>query len=71
MKRHEADQLYTFADVARLLKVDVDRLRVMRNTGQILGPDYMIPGGGRKAARWSATRVQEIQHGWSTRLEAM
>lgn len=59
-----AEQLYTFADLARLLKVGEDRLRAMRDAGQILGPDHIVPGGGHKAARWSASRVTQIQRAW-------
>jgi hypothetical protein len=63
--RDSAEQLYTFADLVRLLKVDKKRLRMMRQTGEIPGPDVMIPGGGHKAARWTAARVQEIHRRWS------
>jgi hypothetical protein len=63
-----AEQLYTFADLVRLLKVGEDRLRAMRDTNQLLPPDVMIPGGGPKAARWSASRVSEIQRGWRVAL---
>jgi hypothetical protein len=68
MQARTADQLYTFADLVRLLKVGEDRLRKMRDTGALLGPDYMIPGGGHKGARWSASRVEEIQRRWRTTL---
>ena len=60
----EAEQLYTFADLVRLLKVGETRLRAMREAGELLGPDVLIPGGGHKAARWSASRVAQIQAGW-------
>ncbi len=65
MRAKEAEQLYTFADLSRLLKVGEDRLRAMRDQGEILGPDIVVPGGGHKAQRWSASRVQEIQRAWS------
>jgi hypothetical protein len=68
MHARTADQLYTFADLVRLLKVGEDRLRRMRDTGALLGPDHMIPGGGHKGARWSASRVEEIQRRWRTTL---
>ena len=64
MVARQAEQLYTFADLARLLKVQEDRLRAMRERGEILGPDVIIPGGGHKAARWTASRVAEIQRAW-------
>lgn len=63
-RTHTADQLYTFADLVRIFKIGEDRLRHMRETGQLLAPDHMIPGGGHKGARWSASRVQEIQRRW-------
>lgn len=59
-----AEQLYTWADLVRILKVNDDRLRGMRDRNEILGPDHIIPGGGHKGARWSASRVAEIQKGW-------
>lgn len=64
MRATTAEQLYTLADVSRLLKVSYDRLRRMRAGGELLGPDHVVPGGGHKAARWSASRVAEIQRGW-------
>ena len=68
MERKQADQLYTFADLSRLLKVSPDRLRSLRESGELLGPDVLIPGGGHKAARWSASRVAMIQHAWAMPL---
>lgn len=64
MRAVEAEQLYTFADLVRLLKVGEDRLRAMRDAHELLPPDIIVPGGGHKAARWSASRVAEIQAGW-------
>ncbi len=51
MIRREAEQLYTFADLVRL-----------RN--ELLGADIVIPGGGHKAMRWSASRIAAIQSAW-------
>lgn len=58
-------QLYTWADLVRLLKVGEKRLRAMRAAGELPGPDVIIPGGGHKAARWSSGRVREICRRWS------
>lgn len=60
-----ADALYSFTDLVRMFKVADNRLREMRAAGTLLGPDVMIPGGGHKAARWSASRVREIYRAWS------
>ena len=55
MRAELAEQLYTFADLVRLLKVGKGRLRAMRESGELLPPDHLIPGGGHKGARWSAS----------------
>lgn len=64
MRATTAEQLYTFADLVRLLKVGEERLRAMRDRNELLPADIIVPGGGHKAARWSATRVSEIQRNW-------
>lgn len=61
----QAEQLYTLADLSRILKVPADRLRAMQAAGHLLGPDTLVPGGGHKAARWSASRVAMIQRSWA------
>ena len=61
----QADQMYTLADVSRLLKVGPDRLRALVLQDEMLGPDLLVPGGGHKAQRWSASRVAEIQKSWA------
>ena len=66
MQAKQAEQLYTLADLSRLLKVPTDRLRELQTRQELLGPDVLIPGGGHKAARWSASRVALIQRAWST-----
>lgn len=60
-----AEQLYTLADVSRLLKVGEDRLRVMIETDEMLPHDIVVPGGAHKGKRWSASRVAAIQRAWT------
>jgi hypothetical protein len=60
----QAEQLYTLADLARLLKVPAERLRALQESKEMRGPDVLVPGGGHKGARWTASRVTEIQKGW-------
>jgi len=64
MQSRTAEQFYTFADLVRLFKVGEDRLRRMRDDGTLLPPDHFVPGGGHKGARWSTSRVEEIQRSW-------
>jgi len=60
-----AEQTYTFTEVCKLLHVPPTRARELQATGELLGPDIVVPGGGRKGERWTATRVAMIQHKWS------
>lgn len=61
----QADQLYTLADLSRLLKVPAARLRALQERNELAGPDVIVPGGGHKAPRWSASRVAMIQRAWA------
>lgn len=61
---HVAEQLYTFTDLTRLLKVPPKRLREMQHSGEALTADILVPGGGHKAQRWSASRVEAIKENW-------
>jgi hypothetical protein len=64
MRSNQAEQLYTLADIARLSKVPPARLLALVRSGEMLGPDVIIPGGGPKGRRWSASRVSTIQRNW-------
>lgn len=70
MHAKQAEQLYSLQDVSRILKVPTDRLRALQERREMLGPDVIIPGGGHKAARWSATRVTMIQRNWAMPMSA-
>lgn len=60
-----AEQTYTFAELCRILHVPPDRARELQGAGELLGPDVVVPGGGKKAERWTATRIALIQANWS------
>lgn len=61
-----AEQTYTFAEVCRLLHIPPARARALQASGELLGADLVIPGGGRKGERWTASRIAVIQAKWST-----
>ena len=63
--RRLAEQTYTFAEVCRLLHLPPKRARELQQRGELVGADVVIPGGGRKAERWTASRVGEILGNWS------
>lgn len=54
-----ADQTYRVSDVARLLQIPLARLRQLQAAGEFPGPDLVLPGGGRMAERWTASRIAE------------
>lgn len=60
-----AEQTYSLADVCRLLGLPAKRARELMATGEMLGPDVVVPGAGHKAERWTASRVGCIQAKWS------
>lgn len=60
-----AEQTYTFAELCRLLHLPPKRARELRAAGELPGPDVMVPGGGHKSERWTATRVGFVQARWS------
>lgn len=60
-----AEQTYTFTDVCRLMHLPAPRARELQAKGELLGPDVIVPGGGRKGERWTASRVSMIQTNWS------
>lgn len=65
MQAKQAEQLYTLADLARLLKVPTERINLLIERGEMAGPDVLVPGGGHKGRRWSASRVASIHRAWS------
>lgn len=60
-----ADETYTLADLVRMLKVPAKRLKKLQESGDLLGPDVIIPGGGHKGQRWTASRLNVIMARWS------
>lgn len=65
MYTKQAEQLYTVADLARLLKIQPRRIRALIESGEMAGPDVFVPGGGHKGSRWTASRVATIHRAWS------
>lgn len=61
-----ADETYTLADLVRMLKVPAKRLKKLQESGDLLGPDVIIPGGGHKGQRWTASRVNVVLAKWSS-----
>jgi len=60
-----AEQTYTLSELCRLMHLPIERARELQQSGELLGPDIVVPGGGRKGERWTASRIAMIQARWS------
>lgn len=65
LKLKVAEQTYTFAELCRILHLPAKRGRELRAAGELPGPDLIVPGGGKKAERWTASRVGFVQAKWN------
>jgi hypothetical protein len=60
-----AEQTYTQADVARLLRIQSKRVAALLAEGKIPAPAVLVPGGGHKGRRWLASQLAEIMARWA------
>lgn len=65
-----AEQTYTLADVARLLRIQPERVSALVEERQFPPAQIYIPGGGQKGRRWLASQLDEALARWdvTTRL---
>lgn len=63
----EAEQLYSLAEVARLLGVPSVRLSALAMVGKFPAAAVIVPGGGHKGRRWSASQLHELLRAWAIR----
>ncbi len=64
----EAEQLYSLAEVARLLGVQPERLAALAMVGQFPAAAVIVPGGGHKGRRWSASQLHDLLRAWANPL---
>ena len=60
-----AEQTYSFAELCRILHLPRKRANELRAIGELPGPDVVIPGGGHKGERWTASRIGFVQAKWN------
>jgi hypothetical protein len=56
---------YTFAGVCRQLHLSSRQARALRAAGALLGPDVVVPGGGKKNELWTDGRIRLILENWA------
>lgn len=59
-----APQTYTLADVARLLRIQPERVSRLVEDGLFPAPSIYIPGGGLKGRRWTAPMIEQGLAKW-------
>lgn len=64
MTARTAEQTYTAADVARLLKLPPRRVAALIDAREIPPAALQVPGGGHKGRRWLASQIAEVFARW-------
>ena len=64
----EAEQLYSFAQVSRLVGVPGYRLSALAMVGKFPAAAVIVPGGGHKGRRWTASQLNELLRTWANPL---
>ena len=70
MKAREAEQFYSFAEVSRLLGVPGYRLSALAMQGKFPPAAVIVPGGGHKGRRWTASQISALVQSWANPLAA-
>ena len=64
----EAEQLYSFTEVSRLVGVPGYRLSALAMVGKFPAAAVIVPGGGHKGRRWTASQLNELLRTWANPL---
>lgn len=68
MKAREAEQLYNLAEVSRLVGVPRPRLSALAMEGKFPPAAVVVPGGGHKGRRWTASQLAALVQAWANPL---
>lgn len=60
-----AEQTYTAADLAQVLRIPSRRISLLVEAGDIPPAAFHVPGGGHKGRRWFASQVIELCARWA------
>ena len=64
----QAEQLYSLAEVSRLFLLPPERLSALAMEGKFPAAAVIVPGGGHKGRRWSASQLNECLRSWANPL---
>ncbi len=65
MNARAAEQCYTAADLARLLRIPARRITALVQDRELPPPALQVPGAGHKGRRWLASQVEQVVERWA------
>ncbi len=69
-KVREAEQFYSLAQVSRVVGVQPERLSALAIEGKFPPAAVIVPGGGHKGRRWTASQLAALVSEWANPLAA-
>lgn len=69
-KIREAEQFYSLAQVSRIVGVQPERLSALAMEGKFPAAAVVVPGGGHKGRRWTASQLAALVQSWANPLAA-
>jgi len=69
-KVREAEQFYSLAQVSRVVGVQPERLSALAMEGKFPAAAVIVPGGGHKGRRWTASQLAALVSEWANPLAA-
>lgn len=69
-KVREAEQFYNLEQVGRIVGLQPERLSALAMAGKFPPAAVIIPGGGHRARRWTASQIAGLVHAWANPLAA-
>ena len=69
-KVREAEQFYSLAQVSRVVGVQPERLSALAMEGKFPAAAVVVPGGGHKGRRWTASQLAALVQAWANPLAA-
>jgi hypothetical protein len=67
-KVREAEQFYSLAQVSRIVGVQPERLSSLAMEGKFPAAAVIVPGGGHKGRRWTASQLAALVQLWANPL---
>lgn len=70
LKVREAEQFYNLEQVGRIVGLQPERLSALAMEGKFPAAAVVVPGGGHKGRRWTASQLAALVQAWANPLAA-